>query len=126
MKGYLLDTHALLYWLVDPAQLDPGARRVIADGGSVVYVSAGAIWEMAIKKRLGRLDFPTNLDEVLRNDHIEVLAITLPHALAVSDLPMHHEDPFDRLMIAQARIEDLVLVSRDSRMAQYDVRVVAA
>lgn len=123
MNGYLLDTHVLLWWLSDPSKLSTEARDAISEGAHSVYMSAAAAWEMAIKKALGRLEFPGNLEEVLRNDHIEVLPISLPHALAVADLPVYHQDPFDRMQIAQARIENLTLITRDAKIAEYDVRV---
>jgi len=121
--GYLLDTHVLLWWLSDPDQLTTEARSAIADAGHGIYVSSAAAWEMAIKKAIGRLEYPSNLDEVLANGNMEVLPIRLAHALAVADLPLHHQDPFDRMQIVQARIEGLVLVTRDPVIARYDVEV---
>jgi PIN domain nuclease of toxin-antitoxin system len=126
MAGFLLDTHVLLWWLSDPQELSDDARKVISDGSNAVYLSAAAGWEMAIKKALGRLDFPSNLEEVLSKDHIAVLPIELRHALAVADLPVHHQDPFDRIQIVQAQIEDLVLVTRDKVIRKYDVNTLAA
>ncbi len=99
---------------------------MIADGATVVFASAAAAWEMAIKKTLGRLEFPGNLDDVLRDGRIDVLPITLAHALAVADLPLHHRDPFDRVLVAQARLEGLVLVTRDAKIAAYDLDVLPA
>ncbi len=126
MTRYLLDTHVLLWWLSGPGELTAAARNAIADGTNVVFLSSAAVWEMAIKKRLGRLSFPSNLEEVLRADRIEVLPIGLQHALGVSDLPLIHQDPFDRLMVCQARIEGLTLVTRDAVLAQYDVGILNA
>ena len=126
MTGYLLDTHVLLWWLGDPTQLSKSARSAIGDGGNEVYVSAAAAWEMAIKKRLGRLDFPANLVEVLRDEHSNVLPIGLEHALGVSDLPLHHQDPFDRMMVSQAKAEDLTFITRDDLIPQYGVPVLRA
>lgn len=126
MTGYLLDTHAVLWWLSDPSKLSNDAREAIAAGRNPVYLSSAAAWEMAIKKALGRLDIPGNLEEVLVKDHIDVLPITLPHALAVADLPLHHQDPFDRMQIAQARLENLVLITRDPKIAEYDVDLLTA
>lgn len=123
MSGYLLDTHVLLWWLSDPTQLTESAQTAIADGGHAVYVSSAAAWEMAIKKALGRLDYPGNLEEVLARDNIETLPITLSHALAVADLPVHHQDPFDRMQIVQARLEGLVLITRDPILSKYDVEL---
>jgi len=126
MTGYLLDTHVLLWWLSDPSQLSSPARAAIADGSNAIYFSAAAAWEMAIKRSLGRLDFPQNLLEALQSDHIEALPVSLTHALAVGDLPKHHADPFDRLQIAQARIEDLTLITRDNALSAYDVKILPA
>lgn len=126
MSGYLLDTHVLLWWLSDPERLSASARDVIGPGRNDVVFSAAAGWEMAIKKTLGRLEFPTNLDEVLRQERISVLQISLEHALAVADLPLHHHDPFDRMQIAQAKVEDLILVTRDAQIAEYGIETLEA
>lgn len=126
MGAYLLDTHALLWWMSDPAKLGDDARAVIKDTAHRVLFSAAGAWEMAIKQRLGRLDFPNNLPEALEADGIEMLPITVSHALAVGDLPLHHQDPFDRILIAQARIEQLILVTRDARIGQYEVQTLRA
>lgn len=126
MAGYLLDTHVLLWWLSNPAKISRQARAAISLGTNDVYLSSAAAWEMAINKTLGRLDFPSNLEEVLAKDHIEVLPIRLAHALAVADLPALHQDPFDRMQIAQARIESLVLVTRDAQIAEYNVETLRA
>lgn len=126
MARYLLDTHVLLWWLSDPAKLSDPAREALTNGLNAVYLSSAAVWEMAIKKALGRLDIPANLEEVLGKARIQVLPITLPHALAVADLPVHHQDPFDRMQVAQARLEGLVLITRDPRIAEYDVQVLSA
>lgn len=124
--GYLLDTHVLLWWLSEPAKLTAAARDAIADGTHSVYLSSAAVWEMAIKKALGRLEYPGNLAEVLQKDHIETLPIGISHALAVADLPTHHQDPFDRMQIVQARVENLVILTRDPMFEKYDVRILPA
>ena len=126
MTGFLLDTHVVLWWLASPETLSAEARQAVSDGRHAVFVSAAAGWEMAIKKTLGRLDFPANLEDVLAQDRIEVLPITLAHALAVGDLPLRHQDPFDRVQVAQARAEDLVFVTRDPIITEYDVEVLEA
>jgi PIN domain nuclease of toxin-antitoxin system len=126
MNGYLLDTHVVLWWLSDPGRLSEAARAAIADGTNRVYVSAAAAWEMAIKKSLGRLDIPGNLAEALADDDIAVLDVSLDHALAVADLPMIHQDPFDRMQIVQAHHENLTLVTRDQRILRYGVSYLPA
>jgi PIN domain nuclease of toxin-antitoxin system len=124
--GYLLDTHVLLWWLAEPDRLPAAVRSAIADGGNRVCVSAAAAWELAIKRTLGRIDFPTNLEAVLAENRIDTLPITAAHALAVADLPLHHQDPFDRIQIAQARAEGLVFVTRDRQIERYQVEAMWA
>lgn len=126
MAGYLLDTHVLLWWLSEPERLSPHAARAIGDGSNSLHFSAAGAWEMAIKKGLGRLDYPGNLPAVLADNRIEPLPVTLAHALAVADLPLHHRDPFDRIQIAQAQREDLIVVTRDPDFPSYGVRVLPA
>jgi len=122
----LLDTHVLLWWLDDPAQLSEAARAAIRDGANVVYVSAATAWEIVIKRSLGKLDAPDNLDEVLRDCRFTPLSITIAHALAVQSLPMQHRDPFDRMLVAQARTEEMTVVTRDPKILEYIVpRIVA-
>ena len=126
MPRYLLDTHVLIWWLEGSEKLSSECHEIIRSGENAIYFSAGAIWEMVIKRGLGRLDMPDNLDEVLKGDNIEVLPITAGHALGVGSLPQHHHDPFDRIQIAQARHENLVLVSRDEEIAKYSVKLLRA
>lgn len=126
MEKYLLDTHVLLWWLSDPAKLANESREAIACGRNTVSFSSAGAWEMAIKKTLGRLEYPRSLETVLRNNHIEILPVTLAHALAVADLPLHHQDPFDRMIIAQARIEEMTVITRDSAFDEYDVKTLPA
>jgi PIN domain nuclease of toxin-antitoxin system len=122
----LLDTHVLLWWLEEPGLLTAEAREAIFDQDSDVYVSVASAWEMGIKSALGKLSVPDNLPEVLGANEFEVLDVRLPHAMAVRDLPVVHGDPFDRLLIAQARIEGLTIVTRDPRIGEYDVAVLTA
>jgi PIN domain nuclease of toxin-antitoxin system len=117
----LLDTHVLLWWLEDPKRLSRAARKAIQEGANPVYVSAAVAWEITIKKALGKLDAPDNLEDVLEANRFLPLPITIPHALAVRSLPNHHRDPFDRILIAQALHEGFYLVNRDSEIAKYPV-----
>lgn len=122
----LLDTHVLLWALADDARLLPSARDRIADGRSSVFVSAVSAWEITIKRALGKLRVPDDLVEQLRMARFEDLDITIEHALAVADLPDHHRDPFDRLLVAQARVDGLTIVTHDPQVQQYDVAVLPA
>ncbi len=122
----LVDTHVLLWWLDNPSQLSEAAATAIRDGANVVYVSAATVWEIVIKKTLGRLDAPDNLDEVLRECRFTSLPITVAHALAVQAIPMRHRDPFDRMLVAQARAEGMTIVTRDLKVLEYAVPNIVA
>jgi PIN domain nuclease of toxin-antitoxin system len=123
----LLDTHAFLWWVLDDARLLPAGRDLIADPSAEILFSAVSGWEIAIKARTGRLDLPEDVpafvhDQVRRN-RFRVLAVELPHALRVHALPEHHRDPFDRLLVAQAQVEAVPLLSRDRQLARYGVEL---
>jgi len=124
----LLDTHVLLWWLVDDERLSERARRLRADAGSEIYFSAASSWELAIKVALGRLRLPspprTLIPKVLREQSIRPLEITHTHALAVADLPPHHRDPFDRMLVAQARLERMAIVSGDPMISEYGTKII--
>lgn len=122
----LLDTHALLWWLADDRTLAADARAAIRNPRHQVFVSAATAWEMAIKSELGKLAAPENLDEELDANRFQALPISVPHAMAAGRLPAHHRDPFDRMLIAQARLEGLTLVTRDHMFDKYDVEVLVA
>lgn len=122
----LLDTHAVLWWLDDPALLSTSARDEIADPNNVVLVSAVVAWEIAIKRALGKLTAPSDFDVAIQASGFRELPVTVKHALATESLPTHHRDPFDRMLIAQAQIEGCTLVSRDPAMAAYGVAMINA
>lgn len=107
-------------------RLAPDAARVLRAGEVPVWFSVASVWEMAIKKSLGRLDYPDNLEKVLDTDHIGVLPVQLPHAQGVSALPMHHRDPFDRMIVSQAISEGLTLLTHDTVFEQYNVDLMLA
>jgi len=122
----LLDTHVLLWWLNDHPTLSSKAKAAIADGKNLVFVSAVIIWEIRIKQALGKLEIPRNFRRVLDNQPFEILDITVEHAHAVEDLPAHHRDPFDRMLVAQAKVEGLTLVTRDIRLKKYKIPLIEA
>ena len=122
----LLDTHVLLWWLDDHPNLSPRAKSVIADGKNLVFVSAAVIWEIRIKHALGKLEIPANFRKVLDQQGFELLDITVDHAYAVGDLPSYHRDPFDRMLVAQAKLESLTLVTRDLRLKKYKIPLINA
>jgi PIN domain nuclease of toxin-antitoxin system len=122
----LIDAHAFCWWIADQPELADEARAAIADPDNIVGVSAATIWELAIKQAAGRLEFAGDFREELETNRFDVLPIGLEHALAAARLPPHHNDPFDRMLVAQAQIERLTIVTRDRRIREYEVPVLAA
>ncbi|MCL5966453.1 MAG: type II toxin-antitoxin system VapC family toxin [Deltaproteobacteria bacterium] len=124
----LLDTHALLWWLFDDPGMSKVARDVIADPGNTILVSSASAWEIATKHRLGKLpeagEAATNLGGLLRKARMTELPISVDHALAAGALPRPPRDPFDRMLIAQARLEGLPVVTLDPIFGDYRVPVV--
>jgi len=125
---HLLDTHTFLWWITDDHRLPPTVRQLIASPDHSFLFSAASAWEMAIKAQLGRLDLPNDLgafieDQLAANGFVP-LPITVRHALQVRVLPALHRDPFDRILVAQAIVEDVPLISVDRLVAQYPVRTI--
>jgi PIN domain nuclease of toxin-antitoxin system len=120
----LLDTHAALWWLADDARMGTNAARGLADERNQVLLSAAVIWEVAVKRSLGKLDAPEDLAPTLLGAGALPLPVSLEHAAAVEHLPWHHRDPFDRLLVAQALAEGAAIVSRDEPLAGYGVPLV--
>jgi PIN domain nuclease of toxin-antitoxin system len=124
----LLDTHALLWWLLDDPRLTPVARRAISPADHQVLVSSASAWEISTKHRLGKLpeigEIIDKLPRHLRQERFEVLPVGFEHALMAGQLPGPHRDPFDRMLIAQARKEDLRVVTGDPVFAEYRVKVI--
>ena len=116
-----LNTQTFLWWLTNPRLFSKTARKAIGDGKNTVYVSAAVVWEIAIKRALGKLEAPDDLEAAMAANRFLPLPVTIPHALAVATLPPHHRDPFDRLLIAQASHEGFKFVSRDGYVARYGV-----
>jgi PIN domain nuclease of toxin-antitoxin system len=122
----LLDTHTLIWALEDNPTLSAAAREAIVDGNNIVFVSAVSVWEISIKKALGKLDAPDTLLEEIERHRFTPLEITLEHGDRAGKLPQIHLDPFDRMLIAQAQSEQLVLVTRDPDIQKYQVHCLTA
>jgi PIN domain nuclease of toxin-antitoxin system len=116
----LVDTHVLLWALVDDERLGV-AGEALSDGRNVVYASAVSVWEVAVKRSLGKLRAPTDIVAAIDETRFTPLPITLQHADAAAGLPDIHRDPFDRILVAQAQIDRLTLVTHDAQMLRYDV-----
>lgn len=123
----LLDTHAFVWWLEDNPKLAETAKVLISDPDSSVWVSAVAIWEISIKMALGKLQVESDdlAGEIAASGFLE-LPISARHAMIAGSLPKHHEDPFDRMLIAQAQSEGLTIVTRDSAFPSYGIPLVSA
>ncbi len=125
---YLLDTHTFLWWNMDDPQLSIIAKEIIADGNNEIFLSAATAWEIAIKAARGRLALPEDPTRYISNrlslHGFQALPIQIQHAAQVYKLPMHHADPFDRLLIAQSQLESMPLITVDANIRKYEVEVI--
>jgi PIN domain nuclease of toxin-antitoxin system len=115
----LLDTHILLWWLEDNPLLPESLRKLIRDPENTIFISAVALWEIWLKQSLGKLKLPPNFKELLELEEFENLPLTARQVAAVASLPWHHRDPFDRMLVAQAQVERLTLLSVDEDLPAY-------
>ena len=123
----LLDTHALLWWLLDDQKLSQVARSALADASNHIYVSSASAWELATKQRIGKLpeigDLVDKLPAYIRKERFDLLSISLEHALYAGKLPGPHRDPFDRMLMAQSHLEKLAVITCDPVFCEYGIRV---
>jgi PIN domain nuclease of toxin-antitoxin system len=122
----LLDTHVVLWALEEPERIGDDTLARMSDLGSELLVSSATIWEVFIKQTTGKLVLPDEFVPSVTASGMKPLPVTFEHALAVRDLPLHHRDPFDRMLVAQAGVEGLVLVTNDRKLARYDVPILQA
>ncbi len=122
----LLDTHVAIWFFEDPARLTNEAREAVEDSANVSFLSAASVWEWALKQALGRLSTPTALDVGAARAGFQELPVTWAHGRAAATLPALHGDPFDRMLVAQAAVEGLVLLTRDPLVAQYPIATMPA
>jgi len=122
----LLDTHAFLWWMEGGSDLSAEARAAIESPRSTVYLSAASAWEMSIKRAKGRLESPTDVVGAVEANGFRELPLSILHAQTLNELPPHHADPFDRVLIAQAQVEGLTIVTRDAAFEAYGVPLLPA
>lgn len=122
----LLDTNALLWSLLEKRRLSPNAVDAIGDEANDVFVSIVSVWEIEIKRAKGRLHVPLEIEPTLAAHRFRSLPITLRHAQAVESLPRHHRDPFDRMLVVQAQLEGMTLVTSDRTMRRYPIATLSA
>jgi PIN domain nuclease of toxin-antitoxin system len=124
----LLDTHTFLWWNLDDVQLSTRVKEIITDGHNQIYFSAASSWEIAIKTAKGRLVLPespgTYIAERLRLHHFQPLPIQISHTVQIYKLPHHHDDPFDRLLVAQGQLESLPILTLDPEIKKYQVETI--
>ena len=126
MQRLLLDTHVLIWAVENSPRLGAGMRESITNPENDVFVSAATIWEIAIKRALGKLSFPSDVGDTVRRDGFTELPVTFHHAEQAGGLPRHHGDLFDRMLVAQAQAEGLTIVTEDPIIPRYGVRTVRA
>ena len=122
----LLDTHVLLWSLTDPRKMSGRTREAVEDARNDVFVSAVSGWEIAVKRVLGKLEAPDDLEAGIRQQGFMPLHLTFMHAEQAGALPPHHGDPFDRMLVAQAQVEGLVIITRNARIREYAIRTLNA
>jgi PIN domain nuclease of toxin-antitoxin system len=120
----LLDTHILLWWLTQDQKLSQTETAIITDSDNLIFVSAATAWEIVVKKMIGKLEAPDDLPAALAANNFLELPITIEHSQKLYQLPLHHHDPFDRIMVAQAISENLTLMTRDAKIALYDIKII--
>jgi len=126
MKRLLLDTHALIWWLNGDEQMGRITREEISNPQNDVYVSAATAWEMSIQRQPGKLEAPNDIELKVEQAGFLKLSISLFHGEQAGLLPLHHRDPFDRVIIAQAQAEGLVIVTKDKYFPEYGIRLMNA
>lgn len=123
---FLADTHAFIWFVTDSPQLSPPAKRLFESPDSERFLSIASIWEIAIKTNLGKISFDEPLEKFLPQqialNYIRLLDISLPHTLRVANLPLHHRDPFDRMIVAQSLVENLPILSNDEALDGYGIK----
>ena len=122
--SYLLDTHTLLWWFSDPSQISKKSRNIIANSDKIIYVSSVTTWEIVIKKSLAKLKVPNTIFDLIFTENFQELTVTIEHTKKLAELPKLHNDPFDRLLIAQAIVENSIILTRDKMIPKYDVKVI--
>ncbi|OGM20750.1 hypothetical protein A2714_03660 [Candidatus Woesebacteria bacterium RIFCSPHIGHO2_01_FULL_38_9] len=121
---YLLDTHVFIWWLEADQRLSQNLKRIIDNPNNIKFVSVATFWEIIIKVHTKKLFLKTPVKNILKNFEFETLEINLKHVLGLEKLPDYHKDPFDRMLIAQAKVEDCTLITNDPKIQKYKVKIV--
>jgi PIN domain nuclease of toxin-antitoxin system len=124
--SYLLDTHTLLWWLTDNPTLSNEAVKIISNPESIIFISSATAWEISIKKAIGKLSAPDDLEEAIKHNNFIPLLITIEQGILAGKLPPYHNDPFDRMLIAQSITNNLTIITRDSKFSLYQIKIIDA
>jgi PIN domain nuclease of toxin-antitoxin system len=120
---YLIDTHIFLWWLNGDKKISDSLQRILENPQIQIYVSVATLWEISIKHALGKLPLKTTLSEMISVSGFELLSITGVHVLELEKLPLLHNDPFDRMLIAQTKAEHFIFITVDAKIRRYDIRI---
>lgn len=121
-KKFLLDTHIFIWWM-EGKKLGANISNLLQNPEGVIFLSAVSVWEMVVKKAKGKLRLPKDWKETIKDSSFEILPINFEHALALEHLPLHHNDPFDRMLVAQVKTEGLTMITADSKMKRYKIPI---
>lgn len=123
-KCFLLDTQIFIWWMMRENRLKKEVETILKDPQSCIFLSIASVWEIIIKKKIGKLRVPHNWKETLRDSQFEILSINLDHIFKLETLPLYHHDPFDRVLIAQAQVEEATIITADEKIGKYKVDLV--
>lgn len=121
-RRFIIDTHIFVWWMEKDNRLRKNIENIIADPQNFIFLSTVCVWELVTKKKIGRLRLPKDWKETVNSGRFEILPINLEHVLALETLPLYHKDPFDRMLIAQAQVENCRLITVDPKIKKYKVR----
>ena len=124
--SYLLDTHIFLWYLTDDKKLKDSVKKILVDPQNIIYVSVANAWEISIKNKIGKLPLKTTLKRCFEVSNFPIININIEHILKLNNLPLLHKDPFDRILIAQAQIENLTLITSDPKLWKYKIDLLKA
>lgn len=120
-RRFIIDTHIFVWWMKKDNKLRKNIENIITDPQNFIFLSTICVWEMVIKKKIRRLRLPKDWKETVNSGRFEILPINLEHVLALETLPLYHKDPFDRMLIAQAQVENCTLITVDPRIKRYKI-----
>ena len=123
---YLVDTHIFIWWMKQDKRIKKEIKSILQDPQNYIYLSIATVWEIVVKKKIGKLKVPHDWKVTLKESNFLLLPISLEHVYKLENLPLHHRDPFDRMLVSQAIVENATLITGDNKLWQYDVALLKA